>query len=110
MTKSEKREFLDLITIQKAQELILSNFKFKSSLEEVSLEEAKNRILMEDISASIDIPPFDRSLMDGFAVNSEETYNIDETHPISFTVVGEIKAGDTKLYSLTKPFSCFEIA
>ena len=110
MQMSEKREFLNLITIEQAQKIIFSNYKFKPLIDEVSLEEAKNRILMEDITASIDIPPFDRSLMDGFAVNSEETYDIDETHPKSFSIIGNIKAGDTKSKTLTQPCTCFEIA
>jgi len=38
--------------------------------EEVDLLEAVNRVLAEDVVAEIDVPPFDRALMDGYAVRS----------------------------------------
>ena len=110
MTISQKREFLNLISINEAQEIIFKNYEFNLKIESIDLEEAKGRILMEDIIAKIDIPPFDRSLMDGFAVNSEETYDLDETHPKTFQVVDYIKAGETNTKKLTKPGTCFEIA
>jgi putative molybdopterin biosynthesis protein len=110
MNIPKKREFLNLITIDEAQKIIFSNFKINLETEMISLEKSKNRILMDDITASMDIPPFDRSLMDGYAVNSEDTYSIDETHPQIFTVIGNIKAGYSSLKSLTQPFTCYEIA
>ncbi len=110
MSQSNKREFLNLITIEKAQELIFSNFSFEPEIEEVHLEKARNRILMEDVTAAVDIPPFDRSLMDGYAVNAEETYTIDETHPVIFKIVGDIRAGDTTTKTLSETNTCFEIA
>lgn len=110
MKPSQKREFLNLISIEEAQKIIFSNFHFNPEIELVQLEEAKNRLLQEDIIASIDIPPFERSLMDGFAVNAEETFAIDETHPKSFTIVGYIKAGETSPKKLSDPNTCFEIA
>lgn len=51
--------------------------------------------MAEDVVAEIDVPPFDRALMDGYAVRSEDTYLADEDNPVTLKVVGSIRAGDS---------------
>ncbi len=46
--------------------------KHRLSTEVVSLKEAANRVVCEDVLAAIDVPAFDCSQMDGFAVNFEQ--------------------------------------
>lgn len=55
----------------------------------VELEHAVNRILAQDAVADTDLPPFDRSQMDGFAVRAEDT----EDAPVLLKIVGESAAG-----------------
>lgn len=55
----------------------------------VDLGEAVGRVLAEDIVADTDLPPFDRSQMDGFAVQAADTANA----PIELKIVGESAAG-----------------
>lgn len=57
--------------------------------ERVKLEHALNRVLAEDIIADSDLPPFDRSQMDGYAVRAEETIGA----PVRLRIVGESAAG-----------------
>ncbi|MDT7603339.1 MAG: molybdopterin molybdotransferase, partial [Acidobacteriota bacterium] len=38
--------------------------------ESVALQEARGRVLAEDVVADTDLPPFDRALMDGYAVRA----------------------------------------
>jgi molybdenum cofactor synthesis domain-containing protein len=57
--------------------------------EEVSLREARGRVLAGDVVADTDLPPFDRALMDGYAVRAEDT----EGAPVSLRLVGEAAAG-----------------
>lgn len=61
--------------------------------EKVPLEQAYGRILAEPIIARHDVPPFDRSPYDGFAVRAEDTVGASGDHRISFKVIGEIGAG-----------------
>lgn len=61
--------------------------------ETVSLEEAYGRILAEPIIAKHDVPPFDRSAYDGFAVRAVDTIGASSENPIHFHVIGEIGAG-----------------
>ncbi len=61
--------------------------------ERVHLLEAAGRILYEDIRSDINIPPFDNSAMDGYAVRSTDTKWSSATTPVPFMVAGEIQAG-----------------
>ena len=63
--------------------------------EEVPLEQALGRILSRDVVASIDVPAFHRSNVDGFAVVANDTYLADEEEPIRLRLNKEsIAAGD----------------
>ena len=55
----------------------------------VALGDAVGRILAEDIVADTDLPPFDRSQMDGYAVKASDTL----TAPVELRIVGESAAG-----------------
>ena len=58
-------------------------------IEEVNLLEALNRVSAEEIYSPIDLPPFSRSTVDGFAVISEST-------PGEFEVIDKIRIGEYK--------------
>jgi molybdopterin molybdotransferase len=57
--------------------------------ETVDLSAAGGRVLAEDVLADSDLPPFDRSMMDGFALKSEDVQNA----PVKLKIVGESVAG-----------------
>jgi molybdenum cofactor synthesis domain-containing protein len=57
--------------------------------ERVKLHDALHRVLAEDIIADSDLPPFDRSQMDGYAVRAEETNDA----PVRLRIMGESAAG-----------------
>ncbi|MDT8862384.1 molybdopterin molybdotransferase MoeA [Alkalihalobacillus sp. MEB130] len=61
--------------------------------ETVAIHESYGRFLAEDLVASHDVPAFDRSPYDGFAIRSEDTNDAKSDNPIQFEVVGEIGAG-----------------
>jgi putative molybdopterin biosynthesis protein len=50
--------------------------------ESVPLERALGRVLAEDVRAEVDVPGFDRSNMDGFAVRAEDSYGASEEEPV----------------------------
>jgi molybdopterin molybdotransferase len=65
---------IDMKSFDEAKEIIESYFlKIKTSVELVALDESCGRILAEDIYSDLNLPPFNNSAMDGFAVkfNSE---------------------------------------
>lgn len=61
--------------------------------EQVPLEEALGRVLGRDLVATHDIPGFDRSTMDGFAVRAVSTFGASEGNPAYLTVVGTVPMG-----------------
>lgn len=58
--------------------------------------------LCEDIRSDIDLPGFDNSAMDGFAVRSQDLVSASATDPIVLPVLGEIAAGDPADLTLTE--------
>jgi len=58
--------------------------------ETVAIADACHRFLAEDVIADSDLPPFDRSQMDGYAVRAADT----ESAPVSLRIVGESAAGN----------------
>lgn len=68
---------------------IIKRETFRLETETVDLSESIGRVLAEEIRADMDLPPFDRSQMDGFAVRAEETKNA----PVNLKIIGESVAG-----------------
>lgn len=56
--------------------------------EVVGLADAHGRVLAAGITSPIDVPAFDRSAMDGFALKSGETVGAGDYNPLSFRIVG----------------------
>ncbi len=84
----------ELIPVKNALQII-ANIEIKPDIERVSIEDAYNRVLAEDIKAVLDSPSFDKSAMDGYAVKAEDTFGFSETNPAHLKVVDRIGAGDT---------------
>ncbi len=87
-------EFLTSIRPAEALSLILSFPLGPLAEEEISLEQATDRVLAADITAQEDIPPFPRSLVDGYAVKAKDTYGAREGTPAFLQVTGEVPAGE----------------
>ena len=80
------------MTLEEAQKAIQTLFKpaFLGE-EDVVLLEAYNRVLNEDVVSTLDIPPFNRSTVDGYAVKAEGTFGAEENQPA--TASGERRRG-----------------
>lgn len=61
--------------------------------EMVDLKDSVRRALAEDIYADMDLPPFDRSQMDGFAVRVKDIEDASEENPVTLKIIGESVAG-----------------
>mgnify|MGYP001187267767 CR=1 FL=1 len=77
-----------MIPIEKALAIVARKSKPLGSIV-VSSHESLGRILGEDIVADSDLPPFDRSQMDGFALKAADTMSA----PVELRIVGEAAAG-----------------
>ncbi len=62
--------------------------------EETLLLEAYGRILAEKVVSTLDIPPFDRSTVDGYAVKAEDTFGAEEGQPAKLAALGMVSVGE----------------
>jgi len=67
-----RKIFKTLVTLDEAIKKLYSHFKPKPlGFEEVPLTKAFGRVLAEDVYSEVDVPPFDRAAMDGYAVKGK---------------------------------------
>lgn len=87
--------FRRLMTLDEAKQII-SKYSPSEPLgsEEVALLRAYNRVLAEDAISTLDIPPFNRSTVDGYAVRAQDTFGIEEDRPIKLKVCGTVTVGE----------------
>lgn len=83
---------MPLLPVKDALERILSSFKTVSKTH-IPLAKSVGRVLAEDIMAGTDLPLFDNSSMDGFALLASDVAQAGETTPIILDVVDDIPAG-----------------
>ncbi len=94
-------------TVQEAIQII-NQYTFIPKSEKVSTTQCAGRILAEDVYASIDVPHFNQSAVDGFAIVTKHY-----TPNKKYQIEGEIKAGDTRIHLFNSDFnllnSCIKI-
>ncbi len=83
-----------MISVEEALERILPRFQVLE-LEEVGLFEALDRVLAEDVYSDINVPPFNNSAMDGYAVRAADVSSASREKPVRLRVVGNVAAGHT---------------
>ena len=95
--------FRKLMTFDEAKKAINLHLKIESiGTEETALLEAYNRVLAENAASALDIPPFNRSTVDGYAVKAEDTFGADENQPIKLKVCGIVNVGEPPKISIAK--------
>ena len=87
------REFKRLTPYRKALEMVLNDIEEIEETEELPLDDALGRVLAEDVISPIELPPFDRSAVDGYAIRAEDTFQAREYSPVELEVIDEITAG-----------------
>ncbi|MCD7033567.1 molybdopterin molybdotransferase MoeA [Metabacillus sp. GX 13764] len=71
----------------------IMKLKGQGKTEKIHIDKAYGRVLGEDLTAKHDVPPFDRSPYDGFAIRAEDTSGASSSQPVSLKVIEEIGAG-----------------
>ena len=90
---------MTLLSVSEARERILSHFQSVTT-ESLPLAECMNRVLAQDITAETDLPLFDNSSMDGFAIRATDVVDANPASPRSLRVVADIPAGASPTISL----------
>ncbi|MBI3742587.1 MAG: molybdopterin molybdotransferase MoeA, partial [Chloroflexi bacterium] len=81
-----------MISVEEARDYILKHFS-PLEPERVNLLDALDRVLAEDVVSEINVPPFNNSAMDGYAVRAEDIARAARENPITLRVIGDVAAG-----------------
>lgn len=84
--------FLDVVPVARAVEVV-SSIARPTDTEKVRLEDALHRVLAGDVRAGHDLPGFDRSVVDGYAVKASDTTGASEAIPAMLALRGRIEMG-----------------
>jgi molybdenum cofactor synthesis domain-containing protein len=77
--------------------------------ERVPLAATSGRVAAEDVSSSIDVPPFSRSAMDGYAVIAADTARASARSPVRLRIVDRLYTGEAPATAISSG-ACAEIA
>ncbi len=92
---------MNLLSVTEARQRILSHFQ-PVAAETLPLAECAKRVLAQDIAAATDLPLFDNSSMDGFAIRAADVATASPASPRTLRVVADIAAGSHLTVSLAK--------
>jgi molybdopterin molybdotransferase len=82
----------EMISVEEALECMMPHFHALEP-EEVAVLDALGRVLAEDIYSDIDVPPFQKSAMDGYAVRAADLASASDQHAVVLEVIGHLAAG-----------------
>jgi len=94
---------MEYLRVSEAQRVVLESVALLNA-ESVMLEQSLGRVLAEDIRANRDLPPYDVSAMDGYAVRSADLTQV----PVTLEVIEDIRAGDMP-GKIVQPGQCARI-
>ena len=103
------RPFTDTLPYDEALRLVHAGARPTDRTEHVGLSEADGRVLVADVTATIDVPPFDRAAMDGYAVIASDTTGASSSAPVTLELAGRLFTGEMSSEEV-KPGTCIEIA
>lgn len=82
----------ELKTIDEVKKILSREIKL-APIETVEVIRALDRIVADDIVSPEDLPPFTKSMMDGFALRAADTFGATEENPVQLDVIGEVLIG-----------------
>ena len=90
-----------MIPVREARDIVLGRIPILGT-EKVELFSSLGRVLAEDIAAPHDVPPYDNSAMDGYAVRSEDVRAATRENPVVLEVLEDLPAGYVSQHSVGK--------
>ena len=103
------RPIRDTIPVEEAKALLLEAAAPVERIERIALAQASGRVLATPVLSAIDVPPFDRAAMDGYAVIAEDTFGAGRYEPRVLRCVEKLYTGALATRTLA-PGECIEIA
>ena len=85
--------FLHVITLEDAKKAVEAHWRPEPEVASESLGNVFGRVIAENITSKIDVPPFDRAAYDGYAVRASDTFGASEKTPRRLRLAGRLMAG-----------------
>ncbi|MBS3815264.1 MAG: molybdopterin molybdenumtransferase MoeA [Hadesarchaea archaeon] len=103
------KDFLNVLTLEEAQNKLEEYWQPQKQTNKINIKKASGRVLARDAISRVNLPPFDRATVDGYAVQASDTFGAEEDEPIELSKKGEIHAGDLPRVKINEG-SCATIA
>ena len=103
------RPIAETLLYDDAMRLVMGEARQTTRTERVALVEADGRVVAADLVAAMDVPPFDRAAMDGYAVIAADTFGAGTHAPKSLTRVDRVFTGQVPTRGIS-PGECIEIS
>ncbi len=92
LAMKKRLEFRKLVSIDEAKNII-HRLNITPRILETDILNAYGKTLATDVISEVDVPPFNRASMDGYAVHASDTYHAREDSPVILKLVGSIPPG-----------------
>ena len=103
------RPITETISLEEARDLLFAAAVPIERTERIPLGESLGRVIAHAVTSKIDVPPFDRAAMDGYAVIAEDTFGAGPYDPRTLQCVERVYTGQVPTRSLGRG-ECIEIA
>jgi len=108
---SRQDQFLEVIDRDEAERRFLAALRLAPlAAQSIPLAESLGRVLAEDIRSSVNVPSFDRSNVDGYAVRAADTFGASERDPRTLALMGESIATAVVPQTVIQPGQAVSIA
>jgi len=88
------KELFEALTVEQAREALAKYIKWDHEHLKVDLLDALGKLLAAEVAAHEDIPGFDRSTVDGYAIRASDSFGASEGLPAYFEIAGEVLMGE----------------
>jgi molybdenum cofactor synthesis domain-containing protein len=103
------RPIRETVPLDEALALLMQNAAPIERVERTAIANAANRVLAADVTSEVDVPPFDRAAMDGYAVIAEDTFGAGRYEPKVLRCVETVYTGQMPSRAVAHG-ACVEIA
>lgn len=94
-------KFFNVVSKEEGRELLEEKFQnYQFPIEKVHILESINRNIGENVYSDINVPEFNRSTVDGYAIRSVDSHGANDSIPSVLNILGEIKMGEESNYSI----------
>ena len=103
------RPITETIHFEEALAMLLDSARPIERAERISIREANGRVIAEPAVSRVDVPPFDRAAMDGYAVIAEDTFGAGQYDPKTLRCIERVYTGQWPAKAITRG-ECIEVA